>query len=168
LQHFASLSQLGSVPETAPHNSDARQPQDTTKWPPSIIVDLSYAAAALKAWSSHPFIEYAQGQTRDAYYGNSDDSNLMEASGSEPSCVDAQIVQSGSGRYNLVCSRNKASNIPPKGRHISDMMDVVSALWMRSSRVNKIKLEDAQASRLACSNEGIKAWIQSQDGPTTI
>jgi hypothetical protein len=152
-----------------PHNSDARQPQDTSEWPPAIIVDLSYAAAALKAWSPNPFIEYVREQSRDAYYCDGDDqndSNSMDGSG--PSCVNARMcdqttVQFGSGLH----SRNKTLSIPPKGRrHIADMMDIVSALWMQSSRVNKIKQEDAQALSLA-RNEGVKAWLQSQDSESS-
>jgi hypothetical protein len=155
-----------------PHNSDARQPHDTSQWPPAIIVDLSYAAAAVKAWSPNLFIDYVRDQSRDAYYGKSGDqydSNSMDGSG--PSSVnvrDETPVQSGSGHYNLR-SRNKPSTIPPKGRHIADMMDVVSALWMQTSRVNKIKLEDAQPEASSLTrNEGVKAWLQSLEGSTTI
>jgi hypothetical protein len=166
LHHFVDSSQLGPwLPRMAPHNSDARQSQDTSEWPPAIILDLSYAAAALKAWGPKPFIEYVRGNSRDAYYGDGDGQDDDSMDGSGPSRVDAQMgnqttVQPGSGRYNLR-SGNNTSSISPKGRRIVDMMDIVTTLWMQSSRVNKIKREDAQASSLA-RNEGVKSWLQSQ------
>ncbi|KAF8695511.1 hypothetical protein AX14_001769 [Amanita brunnescens Koide BX004] len=52
LHHFANLGSFFSEFRSTRHNSDARQPHDTSEWPPAIIVDLSYAAAAMKAWSS--------------------------------------------------------------------------------------------------------------------
>jgi hypothetical protein len=69
LQYFIGPSLLGTViPIIAPHNSDAQQPQDTREWPPAIIVDLFYASAALKAWSSESFINYVRERSKDAYY----------------------------------------------------------------------------------------------------
>jgi hypothetical protein len=165
LHHFVSSSELGPwLPRMAPNNSDVWQPQDTSEWPPAIILDLSYAAAALKAWGPKSFIEYVRGNSRDAYYGGGDgqDNDLMDGSG--PSCVDAQMgdqttVQPGSRPYNLHSKNN--TSISPKRRRVVDMMDIVTALWMQSSRVNKIKRKDTQASSLAC-NEGVKLWLQSQ------
>jgi len=171
LHYFVDLPLLGvTIPNIAPHNSDARQPQDTSEWPPAIIVDLFYAVAAINAWSPKPFIKYVREQSRDAYYndddnGDNDNDNASDSSGS--SRVDAQMGdqttgQSGSGRYALR-SRNKTSNIPPKERRLADLMDGVSALWMRSSRVGKPKPEDVHASSLR--NEGVKMWLQSLEGP---
>lgn len=57
--HHLNIPQLGLIiPGLAPHNSDARQPQDTSEWPP---VDLFYAAAAMNAWSPEAFIKYVRG-----------------------------------------------------------------------------------------------------------
>ena len=42
----------------APHNSDARQPQDINQWPLPIIVDLSYASAVLQEWGHETLIEH--------------------------------------------------------------------------------------------------------------
>ncbi|KAF8324508.1 hypothetical protein F5887DRAFT_1206118 [Amanita rubescens] len=84
--------------------------------------------------------------------------------------VDAQMGnqktgQSGSGRYALR-SKDKTSSIPQKVRRFADLMEGVSALWMQSSRVDKLKPEDAHASSLA-RNEGVKTWLQSIEGPGT-
>ncbi|KIK06019.1 hypothetical protein K443DRAFT_307295 [Laccaria amethystina LaAM-08-1] len=47
LHHF-NLAKLGRlIPGITPHNSDARQPQDTSQWPPAVITNLFYAAAAM-------------------------------------------------------------------------------------------------------------------------
>ena len=46
----SNLLTLGVViPRIAPHNSDARQPDNTSNCPPAIIVDHFYASAALNA-----------------------------------------------------------------------------------------------------------------------
>jgi hypothetical protein len=176
LHHFVDLPQLGPwIPGMAPQNCDARQPQDTSEWPPAIIVDLFYAAAALNAWSPKPFIKYVREQSRDAYYDDSgdqdNDGNAIDGSG-RPSLVDARMGdqttgQSGSGRY-AVSSRNKleTSSIRMKERRFADLMGGVSALWMQSSRVDELKPEDAHASSLA-RNEGVKTWLQSMEGPTS-
>lgn len=44
------------------------QPEDTGKWPPNMLFDISYAAQVLRAWGSKDFIQYAESQTRDIYY----------------------------------------------------------------------------------------------------
>jgi hypothetical protein len=176
LHHFVDLPQLGTIiPGIAPNNSDARQPQDTSEWPPAIILDLIYAAAALNAWSPKPFIKYIREQSRNAYYddgdnqddSNSTDGNSMDRSG--PSRVDARmsdqtIGQSESGRYDLR-TRKKISSIPLKERRFADLIDGVSALWMQSARVNKPKLEDASLS--LARNEGVKMWLKSMEGDMT-
>ncbi|KAF8313384.1 hypothetical protein F5887DRAFT_1237316 [Amanita rubescens] len=178
LHHFVNERQLGPVITAwAGHNSDARQPQDTSEWPPAIVVDLFYAAAALNAWGPKPFIKYVR---ENVHYGDDDDQDddgddqddddddSMDGSGL--SHVDAQMGnqktgQSGSGRYALR-SKDKTSSIPQKVRRFADLMEGVSALWMQSSRVDKLKPEDAHASSLA-RNEGVKTWLQSIEGPGT-
>lgn len=72
LQYFPQKD--GSVETTsilslhAPHNSDAYQPQDISEWPPNMLLDITYAAAALHAWGSEDFIRYVQSETQDIYY----------------------------------------------------------------------------------------------------
>ena len=158
----------------APHNSDARQPQDTSECPPAIILDLIYATAALNAWSPKSFKKYIREQSRDAYYDdcdNQDDGNLAGGNSmvSGQSHVDArlgdQTGQSQSGDYGLR-PRKKMASIPPKERRFADLIDGVSALWMQSARVNKPKLEDAHALSLT-RNESVKMWLKSMEGDTT-
>jgi hypothetical protein len=163
LHHFVDLSRLGRViPKFAPQNSDARQPQDTSEWPPAITVDLFYAVAAINAWSPKLFVKYVRKQSRDAYYDDDDDCG--------PSHVNARMGdqttgQSGSRRYSLR-SRNKTSNISPEKKRLSDLLGGVCALWMRSSRVGKPKPKDDRTLSLA-RNEGVKRWLQSVEGPAT-
>ena len=116
LHHFVDLPQLGRViPNLAPHNSDARQPQDASEWPPAVIVDLFYAAAAMNAWSPKSFIEYVREQSNNAYY---------------PEMGDQTTGQSGSGRYALR-SRNRMSNVSLEERRFTDLMDGVYTLWIQ-------------------------------------
>ena len=154
----------------APHNSDARQPQDTSEWPSAIIVDLFYAAAALNAWSPKPFIKYIRKQSKIAYYDNGDaQDDVNGPSHVDPKMGNQTTGQSGSGRHAGPSTRSKTSSVLLKERRFTDLMDGVSALWTQSSRVNKPKpLEDSHASSLARSrNKGVETWLQSIEGPTT-
>jgi hypothetical protein len=62
------LSTYLSITTHAPRNADARQPQDTSVWPPDIIFDLFYAVATINAWSPESFIKYVREQSKDVYY----------------------------------------------------------------------------------------------------
>lgn len=147
LHHF-NTPQLGYIiPKHAPHNSDARQPQDTSEWPPAAIVDLFYATAAMKVWSSKSFIEYVREQSRDAYYPRVEDE------------------ESGSTSYTLH-SRDGTSNVPPEENRFADLMDGVCALWMQSSRMGEKETKDVHASSLS-RNEGVKKWLESIEDPET-
>ncbi|KAF8345125.1 hypothetical protein F5887DRAFT_1074770 [Amanita rubescens] len=153
LHHFGGFPQLGCLtPKLAPHNSDARQPQDTTEWPPAVIVDFFYAAAAMNAWSPKSFIEYVREQSSDVYYPEGH--------------VDAQMGDQTTGQPGSERSRNRMSNVPPEEGRIADLLDGVCALWMQSSRMGKKKTEDVHASSLS-RNEGIKKWLESVEDPET-
>ncbi|KIL59038.1 hypothetical protein M378DRAFT_15139 [Amanita muscaria Koide BX008] len=165
LHHFVDSPLLGVViPKFAPHNSDARQPQDTSKWPPAIIVDLFYATAALNAWSPKSFLKYVRKRSRDAYYDDDQDGgNALDGSG--PSHVDAQMGDQASGHSGSEHYRKKPSNITTRQlekRRVLDLLDGVSALWMRTSRVDKPKPEGVCAADPA-RNESVKKWLQSME-----
>jgi hypothetical protein len=57
LQHVQPSRLGGVIPRLAPHNTDARQPEDISQWPLAIIVDLFYAGAVLRAWGPTTFID---------------------------------------------------------------------------------------------------------------
>ena len=148
----------------APHNSNARQPHDTSEWPPAIIVDLFYASAALKAWSSNSFIQYVRERSKDAYYDEAgDQSEDNGQSGSKPyhlrsrgKISTAQPKESGSGNYHLR-SKQKTST----AQQNDDLMLGLCMLRKQmSSRMGKLKVEGVCASDLA-RNKGIEKWLQS-------
>ena len=116
LHYFVDTPLLGVViPRFAPHNSDARQPQDISEWPPAIITDFFYAMAAINAWSPKSFIEYVQKMSRDTYYndddGQDDDGNVTDGRG--PSHVEAQMDDQTTG-----LSGCKTSNISTDQRKL--------------------------------------------------
>ena len=172
VHHFDDLGPF--VSSSGPHNFDARQPHDTSEWPPAVIVNFSYASAAMKAWSSDHFFKFVRERSKGTYYRDDDNEededvedidNVLDSSG--PSRIDAQMHDQAAGQssYKLRI-RNTTSKIPPKEMYIADAMDCVTALWMQSSRVGKPKPEDDHASTLA-RNESVKMWLQSiEDGAT--
>ncbi|KIK04236.1 hypothetical protein K443DRAFT_4711 [Laccaria amethystina LaAM-08-1] len=152
LHHFADLPQPGSlIPNIAPHNSDARQPQDTSEWPPAVIVDLFYAAAAMNVWSPKSFIKYVREESSDAYCPEGEDEdedndNVSDSSGL--SHVDAQMSDQTAGQ-------------PESGRYT-----------LRARAVDAVfedgreKTEDAHASSLS-RNESVKKLLESVEDPKT-
>jgi hypothetical protein len=171
LQHFVVDDLLGPVlPTIAPRNSDARQPEDTTEWPPAVIVDLFYACAALKAWAPTTFSKYVREQTRDAYYdiardGDSapDDHPLGGGSG----YTNVPTVGQESDRTRLYKARtgDNTGTVRLAGEReemsLSDWMDGVKALWMQAAREGKQKLPGA--SDLSRNEDDIKTWLQSAE-----
>ena len=80
----------------APHNSDARQPQDINQWPLPIIVDLSYASAVLQEWGHETLIGRMWQKSKDAYYGGGtegDDNEDEDASGARTGISSANISE---------------------------------------------------------------------------
>jgi hypothetical protein len=166
LHHFVDSTELGVIiPRFAPHNFDARQPQDISEWPPAVIVDLFYAMAALNAWAPKSFIKYIRTLSRDTYYDDmpvdngQDNGNVDGDVDHDVQMGDQTTGQSASG-YDRIC---KTSTGQPQVKERcfadSDLIDGMSALWMKSSRVGKIKQEDVRASDLA-RNEGVKMWLR--------
>ena len=151
---------------SARHNSDARQPHDTSEWPPAIIVNLSYAAAAMRAWSSKSFVKYVRERSKGAYYrgdaSEDGDDNVLDSRGS--SRIDAHMGDQTTGQFGHCALRIR--NNTPKEMRIADSMDCVTALWMLSSKLSNPKPEDDRASTLA-RNESVKMWLQSIEDPAT-
>jgi hypothetical protein len=76
LHHFTA--QLGPLlARFAPNNSDARQPQDISAWPPAIIIDIIYASAVLRAWGPKAFKESLWEKAKTFYYNNQGDNSGM-------------------------------------------------------------------------------------------
>jgi hypothetical protein len=118
--HHLVDSRLGHVlPIFAPNNSDARQPEDTSEWPPAIILDLFYGSAALQAWGPLP---------KDAYYHIG------------PDDADPHISPQVDARKARPDARNikkaQAARFPEEIQ-FSSMIDGVMGLWMRSAREHR-------------------------------
>jgi hypothetical protein len=168
LQYFVDPSQLSTFLTMVPHNSDARQPQDTREWPPAIIVDLFYASVALNAWSSKSFINYVRARSKDVYYDEADDQfedddqprsrrYHLRSRGKKST---SQLKESEPGSYHLR-GGHKTSAAQPKESRPNDLMLGVCALWKQtSSRVGKPKPEGVRASDLS-RNKGVEKWLHS-------
>ena len=160
LQYFVDPSQLSAFLTMVPHNSDARQPQDTREWPPAIIVDLLYASAALNAWSSKSFINYVRERSKNAYYEADDQSGSGRYHLRSRGKISTSQLKEGSHRLR---SRHKISTAQPKETESrpDDLMLGVCALWKQtSSSASKRKPEGVRASDLA-RNKGVEEWLQS-------
>ncbi|KAI9568229.1 hypothetical protein HD554DRAFT_2261547 [Boletus coccyginus] len=163
LQHIKP-SELGLLSQITPHNSDARQPQDTSKWPPAIIVDLSYAVAALQAWGPKTFIEYVRTNSRDVYYP--DDVEGGDGAGPSRAPTAQAPHPSRSIRYKKPSER-QAKAFNPEDQSTSrkmDLHDVVLSLWMRAAREARDETKVPGSDVALADNENrIWAWLQSME-----
>ncbi len=161
LHHFAP-SRLGSIDTRFwPNNSDARQPPDTSAWPPAVILDLCYACAVLQAWGPRGSIDYLQDAGRYAYYNDvqQDDTSHNNTERTGPGHADTpEASTSGQGRHYLRSRVKTYPTFQPDERSRSDMLDIVSALWRRANI--RLKREPTGAPDPA-RNEDVKAWLQS-------
>jgi hypothetical protein len=156
LHHFISPESLGVViSAVAPNNSDAQQPQDTSNWPPPIILDFVYASAALNAWGENPFKENVRKVARDLYYDDAegdgdtpDDDAPGGGTSDQPTTRSAQLAARNTA---------KTQSVPLAGQstEFSEMMDGVLALWMQSARKRQ--------PRQPCNHDNILAWLQKEE-----
>ncbi len=143
LHHFAP-SRLGpTLNLVSPNNSDAREPDNINEWPPALILDLYYASVAVQAWGPAAFISYAQSQAHDTYYDND-----VSMGDQPPACCNlrSRVVR-------------RPIRPQPGERNVSDMLDVVLAMWKRTANYRQ-KQESTDAPDPA-RNEDVKMWLQS-------
>ena len=172
LQHFASEDRLGPAMNIlAPRNSDARLPEDTSEWPPAIIIDLFYACAALRAWGPKPFFDSARERSRKKYYDNTGDDDNDEPVGGPvggPGHADVRLGDQGTERSRRYEARNMrkmqtARSMDQSKDSFLSLMDEVLALWMRNSKERKRKAQRQSdgVSDPTCKHDDIKKWLKS-------
>jgi hypothetical protein len=167
LQYLVPTQVGPSFRALAPHNSDARQPQDTSRWPSALIVDLVYAAAALQAWGPKGFTSYVRENAKGFYYDNdvegSDgvDDDTPEDGPRGPNTQIPDQPTARSARY-ARRSANKAQAAHLEEQlPFSDMLDVVMALWMRSAREVQRGRPSTDTADVARNQEDVQMWLQS-------
>ncbi|KAI9568219.1 hypothetical protein HD554DRAFT_2314329 [Boletus coccyginus] len=174
LQHIQpSQSVIAVLPSSCPHNTDARQPQDTSQWPPTIIVDLAYAAAALQAWGSEAFIEDVQANSRDAYYDYAGDveGDDSEDAPRDPTPQEPHQPTPPTIRYKRRSAAkglavNPADELTPERM---DMYDVVFSLWVRSVKEarDERRVPGSGAADVAEKENKVETWLQSMKRSTS-
>jgi hypothetical protein len=143
----------------APHNSDARQPQDASKWPPAIIVDLFYAAAVSQTWGPKTFVRYAKEKARDAYYDNVEGYNNGSSDGDPGNATEdpntrrtrVQATEHSADYALLNERRTETVDIADQSNaaRFGELVDGVMALWMQSARkVKEIRKIPALANAM--------------------
>ncbi len=126
-----------------------------------MLLDMSYAANALRAWGSSDFIRYAQSETNDIYYSRDDDPSWSsQTAGVGPGGFGTNEKTARGARYH---ARNtKASTSQTKKRPGDDMFDVVLALWKKSAtEYSEQHLQDTEAAEPTSSKGKVSEWLQS-------
>jgi len=138
--HHIVESGLGILlPSIVPNNSDLREPEDTSQWPP-----------ALKAWAPKAFIQNARAMAKGTYYNDQDD-DISDGIDPNPYIPLNQMLG------NDVSTQKKHGLLIWK-----KYMDGVMVLWMRSARQGKGNQEIIPASDLAHRCDKVQAWVDSE------
>jgi len=147
----------------APHNSDARQPEDTSTWPPAIITDLAYGAAALGVWGAKPFVERVREQTKDYYYGarggdQEEDDGVGLGGPNTP--TPAQSGARAASYASQIEGRGQSAG-PAEQSSYSDMLDVVLALWKHSARKYQQQQQQESGASDSRNQDKVRTWLES-------
>lgn len=153
LQHIQPSGLGPNLPQLAPHNPDARQPQDISQWPLPIIVDLSFAGAVLRAWGQKTFIEYVRENSRDFCYKSGVEGDNGEDATPHPATQAPHPSTARTEQYRRRC-RNKGD---------MDVFDVLMALWTRAAREGERKLPGSDAD----NENKVQTWVRSIEESTS-
>jgi hypothetical protein len=168
---YFDLPRPGGVLATfAPHNSDARQPQDARNWPPAIILDLFYAAAVLQIWGPQTFVKHAREKARDGYYCKAEGDDSAPDEGASGSATSNQPEDPNTPRTRIqVTERHARRNGletetvddvgQSKATRFGELMDGVMALWMQSARKGQGNPQDTCTSK----RDDIQTWLESTE-----
>lgn len=145
LQHF-DVADNDVTMLIYPHNQDARQPADTSWFPPAVVVDMFYGYAAVSRWGNQECTDAIRSSVGQLYYehGNEDGGRLSRDKG----------VQVGEGANRAA----RKSRRKPNPFH--ETMDLVAFLWSRSRPGDPERPSSTQEEDR--SREKVAAWLQTQ------
>ncbi|KAG9310493.1 hypothetical protein JVU11DRAFT_9638 [Chiua virens] len=154
-----------------------QHPEDMSLWPPAIILDLRYGAAAVQAWGPQAFLDRVRTVAGHSYYGGGGKGkDEDEGKGkrkrkrkgrgkgaSRKTKTAAGPSSTGTGRYELRSGKKKTQAVDTADRQTcSDALDVVMTLWLRAAREGKRRQSVAGRNDADIDqNENIQKWLQS-------
>lgn len=149
LQHFFKISSNITL-QHAPNNKGARLPTDLSQWPPAIIVNFMYGAAALQKWGLKAGIDKLRKITKETYYFQ----EVRDETAHKAMAAKSQeSVQARAGR----ASKRARAAAGGAVEQQNDMMDIVMGLWLQHPT------SGTQPPSLPCpedvSREKVAAWL---------
>src|ERR1700676_1510875 len=152
LQHFFEI--LSNITlQHAPNNKDARLPTDLSQWPPAIIIDFMYGAAALRKWGLKAGIDKLRKITKETYYFQDVPARKATAAKTQAS-VQARAIRAS----RRAGASGAAAGGAEEEMNRNDMMDIVMGLWLQHP------MSGTQPPSLPCpedvSREKVAAWLQ--------
>ena len=163
VQHIVDSGLGIHLPGIVPNNRDVREPADTSKWPPAMIINMLYTSAVLKAWAPESFRQTARTMANELYYNSdgSDDDQGEEQGVSNPS---NSLNLSPEERRNRRNKKKIDSEAEGKGSSLATLMCGVIALRMRSARQGNLRgNRQRTANPNLPSQDRVKMWLRSQD-----
>jgi hypothetical protein len=155
-QHFNTCDL--AVRTLAPHNCDARLPDDGD-WPLDVIFDAAYGIAALKTWGTKIFFEFIRNSTRDMYHNDQDaggDENDRGDDTNEGNRVQRPPEDGRSERAERAANRAKKRN--GSWQAGMDFHDMLLGIWKLNAREGQRKARAVKAKR---TKEKVQTWLDS-------
>ena len=153
-QHFNTDDPI--VMHMAPHNCDARLPNDAD-WPPDVIFDAAYGIAAIQTWGTKTFRKFIWNSTRDMYNYEDVGGDENGGGGDTNEGNGAQRPEVGrSERAERAANRAKKRN---GGRQETpDIHDMLLGIWRLTAREGQRKALAVKAER---TKEKVRTWLDS-------
>jgi hypothetical protein len=139
------------------NNSDARQPDDDSAWPPALIFDFFYGCAALNAWGEKPFKTFVKKLNSGNYYheaksGESNDDGRYKQEGTSQQAMDRRARREAEER-----KRKRDDQEEYGWDSFGETMDLMMGLWMRQARKRQPKQDVPEVDH--SKQEIVRAWL---------
>lgn len=146
----------------APHNQDARPPDDVSGWPTSIVLDAFYGCAAVAKWGNKECCDLIRSIMDSHYYdmgGLDADSSNGSDSGEEDHTITADLPRSqAEARDERAARRASEKEGNSQTRKMSDIMDFIVRLWAQPDAGSRHQHEMSNSRTVSCDK--VLAWLQ--------
>src|SRR5262245_32647576 len=143
------------------HNQDARQPADTSEWPPAMVIDFWYGCAVLRAWGIEESVSSLNDIAGAAYYDQLGEDLKDDSAGvHQPIPGRSRTVRGNSTTSRA--DRYKKPQDRQQGLDMGHVIDAVSCLWMKSAK----RRPESQATRCRQKVEyrqKVQDWLRAGD-----
>jgi hypothetical protein len=139
----------------APHNQDARLPNNVRDWPSSLIVDAFYGCAAIRKWGVVGCVKLIQNTVHFRYYDTSLDNGESDGSNDKNHQGKSDSAQAqAKARQQRTARRAAEGTGDSQAISMADAMDLLLSLW------RQVGTRPQQQYREPDQHDKVLAWLQ--------